>query len=363
MKILTIIGARPQFIKATALSLAARARAGVEEVLLHTGQHYDENMSEVFFRDLRLPEPKYRLEIGSGLHGEVTGKQLAGVEQVLLREKPDICLVYGDTNSTLAGALAAAKLNIPVAHIEAGLRSFNQSMPEEINRVLTDHVAHWLFTPTHAAALNLKREGIPSERVHRVGDVMYDTVKLFNDNPRHQTKIVSDLGLKVKEYAVATIHRQANVDDPKRLTAILSALGELGQRMTVIMPMHPRTSKAVAEHAHPIPSSLDVVSPLGFFDMMTLVSRAALVVTDSGGLQKEAYFHRVPCVTAREETEWVELVEMGWNRLPGAIETDALLAAIKTALDTPLPDVEIACEPYGGGTAAIRILDVLTMSA
>lgn len=361
MKILTVIGARPQFIKAIALSLAARDRANVEEVLLHTGQHYDDNMSGVFFRDLGLPEPKYRFDIGGGLHGEMTGRQLASIEQALLTERPDVCLVYGDTNSTLAGSLAAAKLGIPVAHVEAGLRSFNRRMPEEINRVLTDHISRWLFTPTEIADANLAAEGIDASLIFRVGDVMYDVAKLFADNPESRTSILMDFRLAPKAYAVATVHRQENTDDPRNLTAVLAALAKLAERMPVILPLHPRTAKAAAAVPEAAASlkAIRTTPPLGFFDMTTLLSQSALAVTDSGGLQKEAYFHGVPCVTVRGETEWVELVELGWNRLPAAIETDAIVAAIDAALGTPPPARE-AVGPYGTGDAASRILDILT---
>ena len=359
MKILTIIGARPQFIKAIALSVAVAGRDGMEEVLLHTGQHYDDNMSEVFFRDLGLPKPKYRFDLGGGSHGEMTGRQLIAIEKALLEERPDVCLVYGDTNSTLAGALAAAKLHIPVAHVEAGLRSFNKRMPEEINRILADHVSRWLFTPTATADQNLLREGFAEGSIFRVGDVMYDVTKLAIDDPRRQTSIVSDLGLSRGNYAVATLHRQENTDSPEKLAAILSALAELSKRMPVVLPIHPRTAKVVATRPETGQSlkSLRVVDPVGFFDMATLLSGAALAVTDSGGLQKEAYFHRVPCVTVREETEWVELVDLGWNRLPVSIEAGAIGAAIEEALST-LPPADVA-HPYGAGDAAEKILDTL----
>lgn len=357
MKILTVIGARPQFIKAIALSVAAARAGDVEEILLHTGQHYDDNMSEVFFRDLGLPKPKYRFNIGGGSHGEMTGRQIIAIEETLLAEKPDILLVYGDTNSTLAGALAAAKLHIPVAHVEAGLRSFNKRMPEELNRILTDHVSRWLFAPTQTAVDNLDRENVGGAEIHLVGDVMYDVAKLFIDNPRHRTDIADRLGLERGNYTVATIHRQENTDDPARLLAILGALAERSARQPVVLPLHPRTAKMVGQHAGAaaLLAKIRTVDPLGFFDMATLLSGAALAITDSGGLQKEAYFHRVPCVTVRDETEWVELVDMGWNRLPATLEKDAILAAIADAKVPDGPDPA----PYGSGDAASRILNVL----
>ena len=317
MKILTVIGARPQFIKAIALSVAAARADDVEEVLLHTGQHYDDNMSDVFFRDLGLPKPKYRFNIGGGSHGEMTGRQLIAIEEALIEEKPDILLVYGDTNSTLAGALAAAKMHIPVAHVEAGLRSFNKRMPEELNRILTDHVSRWLFAPTQTAVDNLRRENVGGAEIHLVGDVMYDVARLFIDNPRHRTDIAERLGLERGNYAVATIHRQENTDVPARLHAILGALAEHAERQPVVLPIHPRTAKMVRQDpaADVLLSRITTIEPVGFFDMATLLSGAALAVTDSGGLQKEAYFHRVPCVTVRDETEWVETIGAGWNRL------------------------------------------------
>lgn len=357
MKILTVIGARPQFIKAIALSVAAAQSGDVDEVLLHTGQHYDDNMSEVFFRDLGLPKPKYRFNIGGGSHGEMTGRQLIAIEEALIAEKPDVLLVYGDTNSTLAGALAASKMHIPVAHVEAGLRSFNKRMPEELNRILTDHVSRWLFAPTQTAVDNLKRENIGGAEIHLVGDVMYDVARLFIDNPRHRTDIAERLGLKRGDYAVATIHRQENTDVPDRLMAILGALAEHSRKQPVVLPIHPRTAKMVRQNAQAdaLLSEIMTIEPVGFFDMATLLSGASLAVTDSGGLQKEAYFHRVPCVTVRDETEWVELVDMGWNRLPEKLEKDAILSAIASAGTPAGPDPA----PYGKGDAAARILDIL----
>jgi len=358
MKILTVIGARPQFIKAIALSHAIGARSGVTEVLLHTGQHYDDNMSDIFFRDLGLAAPKYRFNLGGGLHGDMTGRQLAAIEGALIEEKPDICLVYGDTNSTLAGSLAAAKLHIPVAHVEAGLRSFNRRMPEEINRVVTDHVSTWLFAPTETAVRNLAAEGVGSEKVHLVGDVMYDVTRLVIDDPARRTDIAKRLGVDGAAYAVATIHRQENTDDPERLAQILEALADLADRMAVVLPLHPRTRKITEGHirAEKALEKLLCTEPVGFFDMATLLTGAALAVTDSGGLQKEAFFHRVPCVTVRDETEWVELLELGWNRLPAALGRAAIGDAIDAALASPRGEEGA---PYGDGSAAKAILTVL----
>ncbi|MBO6719042.1 MAG: UDP-N-acetylglucosamine 2-epimerase (non-hydrolyzing) [Rhizobiaceae bacterium] len=359
MKILTVIGARPQFIKAIALSHAVARANGVQEVLLHTGQHYDDNMSAVFFRDLRLAEPKYRFDLGGGRHGDMTGRQLIAIEEALIAEKPDVCLVYGDTNSTLAGSLAAAKLHVPVAHVEAGLRSFNRRMPEEINRVVSDHLATWLFAPTETAVHNLASEGIGGDKVHMVGDVMYDVSRLIIDNPGRRTDIAKGLGLSDKGYAVATIHRQENTDDPDRLLAILEALAELSAQMNVVLPLHPRTRKTIAgdSEAGKALERLMTIDPVGFFDMATLLAGAKLAVTDSGGLQKEAFFHGVPCVTVRDETEWVELVEHGWNRLPASITSGAISEAIDAALASGGGKQAM---PYGDGHAAEAILKVLS---
>ena len=358
MKILTVIGARPQFIKAIALSHAIAGTDGVEEVLLHTGQHYDDNMSDVFFRELGLAQPKYRFNLGGGTHGHMTGQQLAAIEDALVSEKPDVCLVYGDTNSTLAGALAAAKLHIPVAHVEAGLRSFNRRMPEEINRVLSDHAATWLFAPTQTAVDNLAKEGIAGERVQLVGDVMYDVARLVIDDASRQTDILARLGLERGGYAVSTLHRQETTDDPDRLTAILEALTDLAGRMPVVLPLHPRTRKTI--EARPdlknALSALVITDPLGFFDMATLLAGARLAVTDSGGLQKEAFFHKVPCVTVRDETEWVELVDLGWNRLPKAFTRQSIGQSIEDALSA---SPGRSAEPYGDGKAAVKILESL----
>lgn len=357
MKILTVVGARPQFIKAIALSRAIAARCGVSEVIVHTGQHYDDNMSEVFFRELGIPQPLYRLGVGGGRHGEMTGRQMIALEPVLEQEQPDYCLVYGDTNSTLAAALVAAKLGIPVAHVEAGLRSFNRSMPEEINRVLTDHVSEILFAPTPSAVTNLQHEGIPASKIVQSGDVMYDVARLFIDEPARKTDIVQRLSLP-QRYCVATLHRQENTDVRERLVSIVTALSTLDKDLTVVLPLHPRTAKvAAADPAlQKLLEAIVITEPLGFADMATLVSGASLVMTDSGGLQKEAYFHGVPCVTVRDETEWVELVEAGWNRLPQDMHPATIVAAARAALASPKGAV---IDAYGQGQASDIILDSL----
>lgn len=358
MKIVTVVGARPQFIKAAAISRVIRDDyAGkIEEVLVHTGQHYDENMSKVFFEELDIPQPKYNLEISGGQHGAMTGRMLEAVENVLLQEKPDWVLIYGDTNSTLAGALAAAKLHIPVAHVEAGLRSFNMRMPEEINRILADRVSNLLFCPTETAVNNLKLEGV-SKGVHNVGDVMYDVALFYRDRARQQNRILQTLGVKSRGFALATCHRAENTDDPQRLGEILSALAEVAGQMPVVLPLHPRTRKLVGEYglSHHL-KALTVTEPLPFLDMVALEQAARIILTDSGGVQKEAFFYGVPCITMRDETEWVETVALGANRLVGASRV-VLLEAVEAVMKSALHQSNSA--PYGDGHAASKIVTLL----
>lgn len=312
-KILTVVGARPQFIKAAAVSRAIRETDGLDEVMIHTGQHFDADMSDVFFDELDIPPPAHRLDIHGGGHGDMTGRMLSAIEQVMVSEKPDWVVVYGDTNSTLAGALAAAKLHIPIAHVEAGLRSFNRRMPEEINRVLTDHVATLQFCPTTQAVENLEAEGIRTG-VHHVGDVMYDATTFAAKRAKNRSTIISDMSLSPKHYALATVHRAENTDDPDSLRAVIGHLSNEAKKFPIVLPLHPRTRQAAEKFGIPL-DGLRVIGPVGYLDMATLLAGAAAVYTDSGGLQKEAYFHRVPCTTLREETEWVETVTHGWNRL------------------------------------------------
>src|SRR5215472_7763695 len=311
-RILSVVGARPQFVKAAAISRAIAARDDVEEIVLHTGQHFDPEMSEVFFDELGITPPRLNLGIHGGGHGEMTGRMLAGIEQAMLDIRPDIVLVPGDTNSTLAGALAAAKLHVPVAHLEAGLRSFNRSMPEEINRVLTDHLSALLLCPTETAVRNLDREGIV-DGVHNVGDVMYDAV-LFAAAASFGSSILDRLGIAERSYAVATIHRAESTEDRGTLSEILGYVRRQARDLTVVFPLHPRTRKQMSMWKLDLDGFL-TCGPLGYLDMHRLLRSAVAVFTDSGGLQKEAYFHRVPCVTLRGETEWVETIEAGWNRL------------------------------------------------
>lgn len=311
-KILTVVGARPQFIKAAPVGRALQT-VGITEVLVHTGQHFDALMSDVFFDELNIAKPDHNLEVNSLGHGAMTGRMLEKLEEVMLAEKPDIVLIYGDTNSTIAGALAAAKLHIPVAHVEAGLRSFNRRMPEEINRVVADQLSTLLFCPTSVAVQNLANEGM-TKGVHAVGDVMYDTTLTAVKRSRDKSQILKTLGLEPKTYAAATIHRAENTDDPERFARVVSWLEDAAAKQPIIMPAHPRTRKLM-EKSGITPKNVRIIEPLGYLDMAWLAHNASAICTDSGGLQKEAYFHRVPCVTLRDETEWVETIEAGWNRL------------------------------------------------
>lgn len=309
----TIVGARPQFVKAAAVSRAIRARNDLAERIVHTGQHFDANMSDTFFEELDIPQPAHHLGVSGGGHGTMTGRMLEQIEAILLDERPDVLLVYGDTNSTLAGALAAAKLHIPVAHVEAGLRSYNRRMPEEINRVMTDHLSTCLLCPTDAAVANLAREGI-TDGVAQVGDVMYDATLFAMKRAQARSTILDALEVAPGSYALATVHRAENTDDPAGLRAVIDYLEEAGADGEVILPLHPRTRAALKREGI-APSRIRLIDPVGYLDMHRLLAGARLVLTDSGGLQKEAYFHRVPCVTLRTETEWVETIDAGWNRL------------------------------------------------
>ena len=324
MQILTVVGARPQFIKAAPVSAALHA-AGHRQFLLHTGQHYDDNMSRIFFDELHLPAPDVNLGVGSDSHGRQTARMLVGIEEVIGRQRPDWVLVYGDTNSTLAGALAAVKLQVPVAHVEAGLRSFNRAMPEEHNRVLTDHCADRLFCPTQTTVEQLKNEGI-TRGVYLVGDTMYDAVLQFADVARRRSTILQTLALAPHQYLLATVHRPYNTDVPQNLGDILAALGELDA--PVVFPVHPRTrSKIVQLTDVALPGNLRLIEPVGYLDMLMLLQHTRLLLTDSGGMQKEAFFFAVPCITLRPETEWVETVEAGWNVLTGAVRRRIVEAA------------------------------------
>ena len=359
MNILTIIGARPQFVKAAVLSRLIRSDTWNDkfhEVLLHTGQHYDENMSDIFFREMQIPKPDIHLHIGGTTHGAMTGQMLIEIEAALLREKPDVVLVYGDTNSTLAGALAASKLHIPVAHVEAGLRSYNMRMPEEQNRILTDHLATWLFCPTDTAVGNLAKEGI-TKGVLQVGDIMYDAT-LFYQQVLQKEAIQgkSRLGeLKINEiphhFFLATIHRAENTDDVSRLTHIVEAFNEMPHE--VILPLHPRTRKKLDEAGLILKQNVHVIEPIGYLEMLALEMKATAIITDSGGVQKEACFMQKPCITLRDETEWVETVTHGWNTLTGA-DTQKILHTVNN-LNFPSAKADL----YGDGTTGDKILERL----
>ena len=355
MKIVTIIGARPQFIKAAVVSRAMRLRSNeITEVIVHTGQHFDSNMSDIFFDELDIPKPHYHLGVGGGTHGQNTGRMLEKIEEVLLEEKPDYLLVYGDTDSTLAGTLAAVKLHIPVAHVEAGLRSFNRKMPEEINRILTDHASDLLFTPTITAVENLNQEGIQPEKIKQVGDVMYDAALFYGAKVEQNNDLLTTLQIQSKKYALVTLHRAENVDDKARLESIIKGLGHYENQ--IILPLHPRTKKMMESFGIVLPKNIKIIDPVGYLDMILLEKHAALIATDSGGVQKEAYFHKVPCVTLRDQTEWIELVKNGANILTGA-NTIAIISALDkasnvnpTVFDKPL---------YGNGTTGSEIVDLL----
>ena len=312
MKILSVVGARPQFIKAAQVS--KQIRKYFQEILVHTGQHYDYGMSPIFFEELDIPNPDYNLGIGSGKQGEQTGKMIMEMEKVILKEEPDLVLVYGDTNSTLSGALAAVKLSVPIGHVEAGLRSYNRRMPEEINRLITDHLADILFCPTETAVKNLKKEGI-TKGVFNVGDVMYDALLVNIKIATQRSRILKDINLKPKTYHYATIHRAENTDKKENLKNILEGFSK--SKELIIFPIHPRTKKMIDEFKLKISDNIKIVDPLGYLDNLVLMTNAKKILTDSGGVQKEAYFLKIPCITLRAETEWVETVRAGWNILAG----------------------------------------------
>ncbi len=355
-KIVTVVGARPQFIKAAAVSRVIRTDFAdrIEEVLVHTGQHYDDNMSMVFFDELDIPRPKYNLEISGGQHGAMTGRMLEAIEKVLLQEQPDWLLIYGDTNSTLAGALAAAKLHIPVAHVEAGLRSFNMRMPEEVNRILADRVSSLLFCPTQTAVGNLKAEGV-TKGVHNVGDVMYDVALYYGKLDRENRNVLTRLGLREKQFVLATCHRAENTDDAQRLTQICLGLASISKRLPVVLPLHPRTRNIINQLG--LGSALDCVQitePVPYLEMVALQQCARAILTDSGGVQKEAFFFDTPCVTFRDETEWVETLEGGWNQLVGA-DAKAMLKAFEKTAQPRQPRRGV----FGQGRTAYDVLQIM----
>jgi UDP-GlcNAc3NAcA epimerase len=356
-KIITILGARPQFIKASVVSKKISQSKLLKEKVIHTGQHFDENMSDIFFSELAMSSPDYFLNINGGSHGIMTGLMLTEIERVLLIERPDIVLVYGDTNSTLAGALAAAKLQIPVAHVEAGLRSFNMNMPEEINRILTDRVSKLLFTPNLISADNLRQEGFCDTQIFPVGDVMLDVAIHFGSHVTEKDGIIKEIGLSPKKYILATIHRAENTNDPQKLIAIVQALSQASKIMPVVWPIHPRTRSALDQLnlLSKFGKSLILMNPVGYLNMVQLEKYSALIVTDSGGIQKEAFFYKVPCITLRDETEWTELVDLGWNFLVPPKKSEDIISGIKARIGTS----GSPAEPYGHGEASKLIVNSL----
>lgn len=360
MKIVTVIGARPQFIKASAFSAALQiynrtSSFRLNEVIVHTGQHYDVEMSEIFFQELNIPKPHYNLGVGSSSHGIQTAEMLSGIEKILLKEIPELILVYGDTNSTLAGALAASKLHMPVGHIEAGLRSYNRKMPEEINRVLTDHISDFLFAPTQNAADNLLREGIDSGKIHVTGDIMLDVALRITANSKLSDLTLFQEKTLPKSYILVTIHRAENTDSYERLHTIAEELSRIAKMKNVIMPLHPRTRVALANFGllQRLESNVQIVKPVGFLEMAALEKNAAIIITDSGGIQKEAFFHRVPCITCRTETEWIELVELGVNQLT---EPETLSDKVRQLLSASSEKLSWDTPVYGSGNAAAKII-------
>jgi len=386
MKIVTIVGARPQFIKAASVSRAIQAfnekgsltdrlssKKKIREIFVHTGQHYDDLLDRVFFEELELPKPDYHLGVGSGSHARQTGVMMERIETVLEREKPEFVVVYGDTNSTLAGALAAAKLNIPVAHVEAGLRSYKRTMPEEINRLLTDHLSTLLFCPTAQAVRNLLKEGIKNGRttiVKKVGDVMYDSILYYSKLAGEKSTILKDLGLSLSlglftpnsklqtpNYYLATLHRAENTDDPRRLESILRALSEIGKKLPVVLPLHPRTRKMIKDYdLFPKSKGIRLIEPVSYLNMLNLEKNAKAILTDSGGVQKEAYWLKVPCFTLREETEWVETVRGGWNVLVGT-RVKRILEEMNQA--ERRKRIKKGVNIFGNGRASEKIVQIL----
>jgi UDP-GlcNAc3NAcA epimerase len=354
LKIITIVGARPQFIKAAAVSRAITMYSSFEEKIIHTGQHYDENMSDVFFREMEIPKPAFNLGINAKSHAAMTGEMMAGLEKIYLKEKPDLVIVYGDTNSTLAGSLTAVKIHIPVAHVEAGLRSFNMMMPEEVNRILTDRISNYLFCPTETAVKNLELEGYKNfdSEVIFSGDVMQDAALYYSQTASMKSNVIEQNSLK--EFILCTIHRAENTDNLGRLNSILDAINKINENIQVVIPLHPRTRKIIENSG--LKCNATVIDPVGYFDMITLLKQCKMVMTDSGGLQKEAYFFSKNCVTLRDETEWTELVDGGFNELAGA-DSEKITIAINKML---LKNSNFNKDLYGGGNASLNIVNYLS---
>jgi UDP-GlcNAc3NAcA epimerase len=355
MKILTIIGARPQFVKAAALSREIKKHAELHEIIVHTGQHFDENMSLIFFEEMEISKPHYNLNIHGLGHGAMTGQMLEGIEKIINIEKPDTVLVYGDTNSTIAGALAAKKLHVKVAHVEAGLRSFNMQMPEEINRILTDRISDWLFCPTDTAIKNLKNEGFDNFRTNiiKTGDVMEDAALFYTKRANEKSSILNQLSLDGKKYILATIHRAENTDDITNLKNLIDTFNELSDDNNVVVPLHPRTKNIIDKHK--LETKFIITTPLGYFDMVVLIQNCELVITDSGGLQKEAFFFRKFCITTREQTEWIELIENGYNFI-GSTKKNFIINKTIELLSKEFPPI---INLYGNGEACKNICSEL----
>lgn len=354
MRLLTIIGARPQFIKAAAVNRATQ-EAGIDEVIVHTGQHFDKNMSEVFFTEMNIPKPDYNLNINSLGHGAMTGRMIEEIEKVIQKEKPDMLMVFGDTNSTIAGALAAKKLLLKVAHVEAGLRSFNMAMPEEINRILTDRISDYLFCPTHTAIENLEREGFKNFpcQIENVGDVMYDASLYYSKLAENKASFAKSLDITNNEYVLCTVHRQENTDNPKRLKSIFSALEEINSDKKVVLPLHPRTRKILKDQG--IAPGFTMIDPVGYFDIIYLMKHANLILTDSGGMQKEAFFFGKYCITLRDETEWTELIDNHVNKLAGS-DKDLILDSFSELTNKKFMATKSL---YGDGNASEKIVNKL----
>jgi UDP-GlcNAc3NAcA epimerase len=355
LKILTVIGARPQFVKAAAVSREFRKHKGIKETIVHTGQHFDKSMSDVFFEEMDIPKPDFNLNIHGLSHGAMTGQMMEKLDTILINVRPDFVLVYGDTNSTLAGALCASKLHFKVAHVEAGLRSFNMLMPEEINRIIVDRISNILFCPTDTAVINLKEENFFSfgTKIVKTGDVMYDAALFYAQKSAKKSLIVIDRALRANDFVLATIHRAENTDDNIRLSSIVRALNKIAEKQRVILPLHPRTKKIIQQNG--LSLKFDVIDPVGYFDMLELLKNCAVVMTDSGGVQKEAYFFKKPCITLRDETEWTELVEEGFNEVVGS-DHDKIIDAYNRI---PERKCDYDKKLYGNGNASALIVEAL----
>ena len=354
MRLISIIGTRPQIVKASAFSRIAEKKTGIEEIMVHTGQHYDRELSDLFFEELEIKRPKYNLAVGSASHAVQTAEMMVKLEEIVEIENPRAMMVYGDTNSTLAAALVAAKSHIPLAHVESGLRSFNKFMPEEINRIVTDRLSDILFCPTESAISNLINEGVSEKKIHLVGDIMYDACINYTEIARRKSTMMESLDLEKKRFVLATIHRAENTDDPKVLKAIVDALKAIAEGIRVILPLHPRTKSRIGNCKD---SRIEFITPMGYLDMLEMERNAKVIITDSGGVQKEAFFHGVPCITIRSETEWVELIEYGWNQLIDPTETCSLKERLLIAESNSSPGKEVSL--YGKGNTSELIWDIL----